>query len=177
MNTFFRITLKQALFAGAIAVVACSILFLHNDVVQGKGATHSAVTNVPLAGAKIVLTKVSGSSAAQASLSTTSAQNGTFTFPAVNADQKGGGMVTYTLTVTPAVTYTITDPKTGTPKATPNFTPVNVSVTFNQLRGLTAGGGIANTGPLGPLTFISSSSLQIGVAFGGVISGTVTKQQ
>ncbi len=176
MKTFFRNSSKKALLAGVIAVLVLSVLFLHNDIVQGKSSALHALTNTPLAGAKLLLTKVSGSSAAQASLTTTSAQDGSFTFPLVTTDQRGSGMISYTLTVIPAVTYTITDPKSGKASAIPNRTPVSVSVTFNQLKGLIIGSSLANTGPIGPFTFMSSDSLKIGVGFGGIISGTVTKQ-
>ena len=177
MKTLFRITVKQAVFAAAIAALVLSVFFLQNDAVQGKNTLLHSTTTVPLAGAKIMLTKVSGNSVAQASLSTTSAQDGSFTFPVVTTDQRGSGMITYTLTVLPAVTYTITDPKSGRGSAIPNRTPVPVSITFNQLKGLTVGGTIANTGPIGPFNFMSSDSLMIGVGFGGVISGTLSKQQ
>ncbi|MFI5263348.1 MAG: hypothetical protein ACHQM6_02405 [Candidatus Kapaibacterium sp.] len=177
MKTFFRISLKQAVFAASTTALVLSVFFLQNNSVQGKNTILHATTNVPLAGAKILLTKVSGNSVAQASLSTTSAQDGSFTFPVVTTDQRGTGMITYTLTVLPAVTYTITDPKSGRGSAIPNRTPVSVSITFNQLKGLVVGSALANTGPIGPFTFMSSDSLKIGVGFGGVISGTVTKQQ
>jgi len=155
MKTFFRITSKQALFFAVVSVLVFSVLFIQNNAVEGKGNILPAVT--PLAGAKMVLTKVSaGNSAAQASLTTTSGSDGKFTFPSINSTAKGGGMVTYKLSVSVA-------------------TPVQVFITFNQHRGLTAGGAIANTSPIGPLSLSSKDSLQLGVAFGGVISGTVTK--
>jgi hypothetical protein len=157
MKTFFRISAKQAVFSSAIASVALLILFLQYDIVEGKSAAKYLPANTPVAGAKMVLTKVgSSSNPAQASLTATSGSDGKFTFPSINTSARGGGMVTYKLSVSLT-------------------TPVQVSVTFNQLKGLTAGGGIANTGPLGPLSFSSKDSLQIGVAYGGVISGTVTK--
>jgi hypothetical protein len=177
MKTFLRISLKQTLFTGTIAVLALSIIFLQDNVVQGKNAALHALTNTPLAGAKIVLTKVSGNSTAQAILSTTSGSDGSFTFPAVTTTQRGDpGMITYTLTVTPAITYTVTDSKTTGPKAVPNTAPVKVSVTLNQLRGLTSGGTLANSGPIGPFIFMSNDSLRIGLAFAGAVSGTVSKQ-
>ena len=175
MKTFLRISIKQVLFAGVIVAVASSIILLQENIVQGKGSTKSLVATTPLAGAKMFLTKVSGSSG-QTSLTTISGSDGSFTFPAVTSGTRGNSMIAYTLTVAPAMTYTVTDSKSSGPKATPNRTPVKVSVTFNQLKGLTVGGATANTGPLGPFSFMSTDSLQIGVAFGGAISGTITKQ-
>jgi hypothetical protein len=164
---------KHTLFVTAIALFTFSMLFLQDNAVEGKGKVLPAVT--PFAGAKMVLTKTSDSrTAGQPLLTTTSGIDGSFTFPAIeHADRPS--MTTYTLTVIPPMTYTVTDSKSSGPKATPVRTPVTVSITFNQLRGMSCGGGSANSAPLGPLVFSSSDSLNLKVPMGGIISGTVTK--
>jgi hypothetical protein len=175
MKSFFRISSKQVLFAAALTVLVFSILFLQDKIVQGKG---TAVTTTPLGAANLTLTKVSSNyTGAEAVLTTTSGPDGSFTFQAPTPPQKGFGKVVYTLTVTQPITYTVTDSKSSGPKATPVIPPpVNVSVTFNQLNGLTVGNSIANTGPIGPFTFMSNTSLEIALNRGGAVSGKVTKQ-
>ena len=158
MKTFFRISSKKVLMTASISVLGLFILFFQENVLEGKSATKTLATSTPLSGAKLVLTKIgSSSSPAQATLSVTTGSDGKFSFPNIVTSARGSGMITYKLTVT---------------QVTPS---VLVSVTFNQQRGLTAGGAIANTGPIGPFSFSSKDSLMLGVAMGGVISGTITK--
>ena len=169
-----RISTEQALFAAAIATLVFSILFLQGNAVEGKGKVLPSVT--PFAGAKMVLTKTSDSkTAGQPMLTTTSGPDGSFTFPAVEHASRPSA-TTYSLTVIPPMTYTVTDSKSGGPKATPVITPVTVSIIFNKLRGLSSGGVSANSSALGPIIFSSKDSLKLNVPLGGVISGTMTKQ-
>ena len=169
-----RIVTKQTIYSSLVAVLGFCIFFLQNDILQGKNSTKSLVTITPFEGAKLLLTKVSGSGG-QATLNATSGPDGSFTFPVVETNSKGSSMITYTLTVAPLLTYTVSDSKTTGPKATPVRTPVNVSIIFNQQKGLIVGGNTANNGPLPPIRFSTNDSVQIGVGFGGIISGTISK--
>jgi hypothetical protein len=194
MKTLFRISSKQALFVTAIATFAFSFFFLQNNIVQGKGAAlkvasfgFPAVADAidskgngaytpqpatlppgtkPLAGAKIILTYPT---LPNGSISTTVGADGGFSFPKLGKDN---GAV-YILTVAPLVTYNVSDSKSG-PKETTVRTPVQVSVTFNPPAHGEVVAILGHTGTLGPISFMSSDSLQMKVV-SAALSGFIGK--